>query len=364
MFIRRVYIDRRARSSPIVQSFLDRTRLSFEVVESAGEVYHHVSQARDPVQYGKECLFLTVNRGDFVRKCPGTAYYTCCGYMILHIGTYCYMDCAYCILQTYFHPPVLQLFVNHETMNTEIDRFLQSGEELRIGTGEFTDSLIWDHWVDLSSVLIPKFAAQSRAMLEIKTKTAAVAGLKSFDHNRKTVVAWSLNTETVIRCEERKTSPLEERLRAARQCQDWGYPLAFHFDPLAAYDGCEAEYESVIERLFNAVSPENVVWISIGAFRFPPALKPVIQRRFPESKIVYGEFIPGIDGKMRYFKPVRMLLYQCVIAKIRQAAPEVAIYFCMEDDEVWKKCMGFVPEEKGGLSRMLDESAIRVCGLR
>jgi len=36
----------------------------------------------------------------------------------------------------------------------------------------------------------------------------------------------------------------------------------------------------------------------------------------------------------------------------------------MEDDEVWEKVMGFIPAEKGGLSAMLDESAIRHCGLR
>ena len=50
-------------------------------------------------------------------------------------------------------------------------------------------------------------------------------------------------------------------------------------------------------------------------------------------------------------------------AGIRQHSPDVPVYLCMEDDEVWQKSLGFVPEEKGGLARMLDESAIRICGL-
>jgi hypothetical protein len=52
--------------------------------------------------------------------------------------------------------------------------------------------------------------------------------------------------------------------------------------------------------------------------------------------MIYGEFIPGLDGKMRYFKPLRIELYQKVVAAIKSLAPNVIIYFCMEDDEVGK----------------------------
>jgi spore photoproduct lyase len=106
-----------------------------------------------------------------------------------------------------------------------------------------------------------------------------------------------------------------------------------------------------------------VVWISLGTFRFMPDLKPIIQDRFPESKIVYGEFINGLDGKMRYFKPLRIALYRRIIRCIQEIAPAVTVYFCMEDDEVWQKTFGFIPSEKGGLENMLDQSAIAHCGL-
>jgi hypothetical protein len=35
----------------------------------------------------------------------------------------------------------------------------------------------------------------------------------------------------------------------------------------------------------------------------------------------------------------------------------------MEDDEVWQKSMGFMASERGGLNKMLDEQAIRHCGV-
>lgn len=274
------------------------------------------------------------------------------------------MDCAYCILQAYFHPPVLQFFVNLEDMVPDLDRLFSGNPPVcRVGTGEFTDSMIWEPWTDLSDFLIPTFARQSRTALELKTKTTAVEALKNLDHNRKTIMAWSLNTETVIRSEERGTASLDARLAAAAISESWGYPLAFHFDPMIIYDGCEAEYEAVAARLFDAVSPDNIVWISLGAFRFMPGLKPIIQQRFPDSRIVYGEFIPGLDGKMRYFKPLRIALYRRLIKAIRDRAPNTTLYFCMEDEAVWEKAMGFVPNDQGGLPAMLDKSVRRCCGL-
>jgi spore photoproduct lyase len=307
---------------------------------------------------------VTRNKGAFVRSCPGTKAYTCCGYKILHIGTYCTMDCAYCILQSYFHPPVLQYFVNHDQMDAELDGLFALGGISRIGTGEFTDSLIWELWTPLSKHLVSRFARQQRAVLELKTKTTAIAQLADLDHNRKTIIAWSLNTPRVIADVERGTASLEARLRAAATCRQWDYPVAFHLDPMVIYEGCEIEYETVVDRLLETVDARQIVWISLGSFRYIPTLKSIVQRRFPHTKIVYGEFIPGLDGKMRYFQPLRTRLYRRVARRIRKYAPDVPIYFCMEDPSVWKDVLGTAFTGDAGLAQMLDESARRICNLR
>ena len=363
MSIKKLYVDQQVSDSPLVKAIVRRFDLPVEFIADARQVYKYVSDASDPIQMGKTVLFLTRNNGAFVKSCPGTRSYTCCGYKILHIGTYCHMDCTYCILQSYFHPPLLQFFVNHRDMLRELDRIFDGNGIHRIGTGEFTDSLIWDLWTDFTRQLVPAFGAQRHAVLELKTKTTAIDRLQHLTHNRKTIVAWSVNTPRIIAEAEQRTASLSTRLSAAARCESWGYPLAFHFDPLVIYDGCEADYEQVVKMIFSHVSPDNVVWISLGTFRFMPALKPIIQRRFPKSKIIYGEFITGLDGKMRYFKPLRIALYRKMIASIRRHAPQVCIYFCMEDEEVWQKSLGFSADERGGLAVMLDRAAIRHCGL-
>lgn len=361
--INTLYIDANVTDSDIVRLFKSKLSVPYQVVDDLADVFKHIGSCDDPVTEGKKNLILTTNKGAFIKKCPGTAEYTCCDYQILHIGTYCYMDCSYCILQTYFHPPVLQYFVNDNDLFKELEQMFNKPQISRVGTGEFTDSLIWELWIEQAKPLIERFANQKRAVLELKTKTTAIKALQDLNHNKKTIVSWSLNTERIIKNEERGTSTLEARLKSAAQCESWGYKLAFHFDPIVIYDGCIPDYQHVVNMLFSHINPDSIVYISLGSFRYIPSLKKIIQKRFPESDIVYGEFILGLDNKMRYFKPLRIKVYKALVDAIKKIAPQVLVYFCMEDSEVWFKSMGFSPDVNGGLGQMLDESVRVHCNL-
>ena len=122
MKITDLYIDKDVLTFIETKIICERLNIPYQVVDSSEEVYSTFSNVDWPVEKGKKTLFLTKNKGKFVRQCPGTDYYTCCNYMILHIGTFCTMDCSYCILQSYFHPPLLQFYVNHKDLNESLDR--------------------------------------------------------------------------------------------------------------------------------------------------------------------------------------------------------------------------------------------------
>jgi spore photoproduct lyase len=334
-------------------------------VKDSQQVFEYVLSANDPIKEGKKVLFLTKNQGAFIRKCPGTKEYICCGYQIIHIGTFCTMDCSYCILQSYFHPPVLQLFVNTDDLFYDLNKIIENripGLQ-RLGTGEYTDSLIWEKICDISQQLIHCFSHQDHAVLELKTKTTQINALLPYSHNRKTIMAWSLNTPEIIHKQECRTTTLNARLKAAAKCESYGFPLAFHFDPIVLYDGCEQAYESVIDAIFAHVSANNIVWISLGTLRFMPDLKGVIQKRFQHSSIVYNEFFPGMDDKLRYFKPLRLRVYHRLIDRVRKHAPDVFVYYCMEDAAIWQKTLGFNPDDLGGLPHLLDLQAEKICGI-
>ena len=363
MKIETLFIDRSIPRDEEVDHILSRLAPAPQTVDSSRVVYDHINQAADPISTAKKTLYITRNRGAVIKECPGTCEYTCCDYTILHSGTFCTMDCSYCILQAYFHPPVLRYFAGLDMLKQALDRVFKQEKIFRIGTGEYTDSLIWEPVSLLPRFLVDTFSGQDNCLLELKTKTVNIDSLLDLDHNRKTVLAWSVNTPEIIRSEEKGTAALSARLKAAQKAEAAGYPLAFHFDPVVIYPGCETGYLRVIRSIFTHVNPENIVWISIGTFRFMPKLKPIIEKRFRDSTICYGEFIPGLDNKMRYFKPLRLSIYRAMVSEIKRIAPDVFVYFCMEDREIWQKTMNFFPENEGELGFLLDQSAARHCGL-
>lgn len=305
-------------------------------------------------------------KGRFVKACPGTRFYNCCGYQILNFGNQCSLGCSYCILQVYFPNPNLRLFANLDDLIQQLDDHLKTSRRKvhRIGTGEFTDSLLLDHLTGLSELLVPFFAKQSSAVLELKTKTSQVDLLEKLDHGGRTVVAWSLNPPEVIDREEGTASSLEERLAAARRCQDWGYRLAFHFDPLLAYPEWKEGYAEVVARLFAVVDPSVIAWISLGSLRFMPPLKAIVRQHHPRSTILDEEFVPGLDGKLRYFRDLRVEMYSRLKDLLLKVSPDLCIYLCMESNDVWRETLGFIPAEKGGLSAILDQRALEILDCR
>ena len=374
MKIDKIFINKNVQSCKETEILISKIKIDPEIVPDFKKVIDYVNLSKDPVLKGKKTLYITYNHGALIKECPGTSYYTCCDYTILYQASFCPMDCSYCILQAYFHPPVLQYFVEQEksllgqkTISKQLNNIFKQNKIYRIGTGEFTDSLIWEKLNNkpFFSVknIVKKFAKQNNSILELKTKTVNIESLENIDHNNKTIISWSLNTQKIIKSEERFTASLIQRLKAAKQCESWGYKLGFHFDPVVIYENSEKEYQKVIKLIFQYVKKENIVWISIGSFRFMPDLKSIIKKRFPQSKIIYGEFIKGLDNKMRYFKPLRIELYKEIVLCIKKYAPNIMIYFCMEDQEVWEKSLGFFPSKKGELGAMLDNSAANHCGL-
>jgi spore photoproduct lyase len=305
----------------------------------------------------KRILYLARFKGEAVKPCPGTRGYLCCGYRILHIGTNCPMDCSYCILQAYFNQPYLRIFVNVEEIFQRLRAFVETcpHRPIRLGTGEFTDSLALDPLTGFTRILHRELESLEGVVVELKTKTAAVSSLLDLPFSSKLIVSWSLNPEEVIRREERYAASLEERLGAAVRCQEKGYLVGFHFDPIFYYPGWEEAYERTVRSLLASVRSKGIAWISLGCFRYLPSLRAVIEARHPRASYIHQEFIPALDGKMRYPQPLRVAVYRKMVEWIRRYDEEVLLYFCMENPSVWEKVFAFVPGREGPtLPEMLD----------
>jgi spore photoproduct lyase len=352
----------------IVESDAEKYKLCTHILQKARGIPVQKSAAQtvkgkpDTLETEKDALRLVAYPGEILKPCPGTRGYLCCGYQVLSIGTNCPLDCAYCVLQAYFNQPSLRVFVNIEERIQEVGLLIDSHpqEIFRIGTGEFTDSLALDPIVEWSRVLIPFTQKHRNAVLEFKTKTTRVKKLLSLHPRDRIIVSWSLNSPHIASLEERGAPSIQKRLEAAKRCQAEGYALGFHFDPLIDHRNWKDSYRRTIELLDKYISPRKIAWVSLGCLRFMPLLKPIIRKRHPESRVLRAEFILGMDGKMRYFKPVRIEMYRFMMEHLIQWHSDCGLYLCMESDDVWEMSMGWSPKDSEGLSRYLDQRARKV----
>lgn len=310
----------------------------------------------------KRTLVLTRFQGRFFKPCPcrstrGETLHVCCDYRILNFGTGCSMDCSYCYLQSYLDVPCLVVYANVGDLLVELEQGLgfKSGRRLRIGTGELVDSLGLDPITGYSRHLVEFFARRRDAVLELKTKSAHIQGLLGLDHQGRTVVGWSMSPPAVQKREEHRTAAIPERLAAAAACVRAGYRVAFHFDPMIDYPGWRQGYRELVEALAEAIPAASIAWFSMGSLRMTTAQRDLMKRRFPRSRLALGELVPGLDGKLRYFKPIRQELYRAVGGRLRELFPEVPVFPCSEGADVWRNVFGEVPESEAGLGCRLAE---------
>ncbi len=357
-YITHLFVAEDCLDHPYAREIIDRSNLPLTTVK-ANQLPRIKGQYPMNLRQGKHHLFLCRQLGTFYKPCPGTREYTCCGYKVLNIGMNCPMDCVYCILQAYLNNPWISFFVNIEELFAELDCLLAESQDdfFRIGTGEFTDSLALDSITRISPRLIRYMSDKANAILELKSKSVVIDNLRHVQHNGRTVVSWSLNSPEIMVREELRAATLEERLDAAARVAEWGYFLAFHFDPIIYHENWQAGYRETIRQLFAVVPAERIVWISMGALRYLPALKEIAAVRFPASRFFFEEFVPGLDGKARYFRSQRVAMYQFIVRELqRYVHDHTCLYFCMESSEIWKEVFGFTPEDCGGLPMMLDKS--------
>lgn len=356
-FPKKVYVEKRSLDFPLTKRILKNVGpVPREVIDDPQEVLEDIKASKDVIGSGKKYLLITRQRGEFVKPCPCTPRYLGCNYFIVNIDLNCPLDCTYCILQHYLTNPLITVYVNREDLWRQLDIFLHRNRQrtVRLGTGELGDSLALDHLTENSIDLVSYFRKKRNVIFELKTKTINIKNILKIEPTPNVVVAWSLNSLRIANEEEKGAPSVEERIDAARRVSERGFRTGFHFDPIIHYPDWEEGYEEVIKILLETVDSARIAWISLGSFRFPASLKTIIEERFPKTKIIYDEFIKGKDGKLRYFKPLRLELYKKIVGFIRErGGREIPLYFCMESEHIWCEAMGWIPKGEENLEAYL-----------
>jgi spore photoproduct lyase len=307
-----VVVDLEVADLPFTRSFLGR--LPTQVAVRARD-------PRDPLPRGRRIAHVTREPGAFVKPCPCSPGVVGCGYWVLTPVFQCPYACTYCFLRFYAPDAPLTLLANLEDAESQfLDLAKSRGAPLRVGTGEFADSLALDPWTAHSRWLRELVAAHPAVTLELKTKSANIEGLL-----------------------DGSPSP--------------GYRVGFHLDPIILETGWEDAYDELTRLLFEAVTPDRVAWVSLGTLRFPPRFLEQWGPALRGRRIFFGEFVPGPDGKLRYFWPLRREVYRRVARALRRrGGPNLPVYLCMEPRSMWLSSLGWAPDESDVETSLLEET--------
>ena len=105
-------------------------------------------------------------------------------------------ECTYCYLQEYTNSPGIIFPANIESFFKNFNSYKRPG--MRIGSGEFSDSLMLDNVTEYSILIADFFKDNKDIIFEFKTKSANIKNLLEARHAGNIVVSWSLNPQGII----------------------------------------------------------------------------------------------------------------------------------------------------------------------
>ncbi len=335
---KKIFIEKEVVNSPVTKQIINKLPdVTVEYIDDYRNIRIEGNTTDDVYIESKECLAIAGKKGGLVKefRCrDGIIGNT--EYFISH-GNNCNLDCEYCFLQSYFDNAVPTVFINHDEILTAIkDVLLAAGDKKTVfHAGELCDALAFDDLTGLSRKLIPLFSEYPNAGLELRTKTTTIENLLTISSSSNIVISWTFSPQLIVDAYEHKTPPLEERVRAAGKVQRAGYNVGICLDPIILCEDWFNNYKSMLEMLFDRLDIAKIKFVSLGGFRYLPSLTRVIRDRNPETNLLLGEFVPCIDGKYRYFRPIRVEVYREIGKAIREITRDVKMSLCMETPEVW-----------------------------
>jgi len=274
-------------------------------------------------------------KGPFIRPFTKTPPGKVCPpvYVLSHANG-CSYRCDYCYLQlTFRHLAAPTVFSNQQDLMREVRQFLGLPRPSVLHAGKLCDSLLYDSETNLSKQLVPLFAAQDKHKLLLLTKSITIGNLLQISDHRNTVVSFSLNAPEIARRFERSAPTPEDRIAAAKKCQDAGYEVRVRIDPVIPIAGWRELYAPLVRAIVEGLNTKGLR-VTIGNLRYFKSLPLYAKSRGADTSVfdVATRFDPT-DGRMRVLPAVRLEMYQWFRAEL---PVEAEVLPCKEPPQTWR----------------------------
>ncbi|MCZ6790974.1 MAG: hypothetical protein O7C70_04175 [Candidatus Dadabacteria bacterium] len=327
----KIYVEEGVSNHPFTKKILskiDRTPIIYvEDYKKIGEDKPFTQRADED----KNSLALANKKGELVKSIGRMDH----GQFYLFHEIDCKYDCEYCYLQYYFQTKVPVVFVNRDEVLEKIEEILMSFDNPYFHVGEVCDALAFDDLTEFSLDIAELFSRHENGTIEFRTKSTNVENLISIKNPPRNIIpSWTFSPQKIAETIEHKTPSFNERLSAAKRCQEAGYTVGVRLDPIIRIPGWEDQYRLIVEELLTTLDTQKIDYIALGTPKHNKVLFEVIKKRFPESPTILGEIFPSTDGKYKYLKFQRVQIYKTMISWIREFSQDIKVDLSIESNEV------------------------------
>ncbi len=187
----------------------------------------------------------------------------------------CIFDCDYCFLQGLYPCGYPVYFINLEDYFEELDGLLETFP-VYVCISYDTDLLGMEPKLHYVEKWVSYAQKRPNLKVEIRTKSGNSSIFREYkklktdfitENTDNIIFAWTISPEEVTSFAEVGLPAVEKRLDALRGAKDAGFPVRLCFDPMLFHPEWKESYKQLFKSVFNSVSAEDVVDVSVGVFR-------------------------------------------------------------------------------------------------
>lgn len=283
----------------IYEKFKDNSKV--EIINlNSNKVKQHIpgEELYDFYREGKSTLVVGIKKGFKFQSCKPSAHYQ------LPLVSGCTGHCQYCYLNTNLgDKPFIKVNVNIDDILKQAQKYIDERlPQVTIFEGSATsDPIPIEPYTHSLKKTIEFFSNNEHGKFRFVTKYSDVDTLLNINHNGKTEIRFTLNTEKVIRDYENRTASFDMRLEGCEKIARAGYPIGFIIAPVFLYEGWKEDYKDLLYKLNNKLSKDLSIPITfeVISHRYTTRAKNIISQVFPENslpmndeerKYKYGQF--------------------------------------------------------------------------
>ncbi|MDD3585782.1 MAG: radical SAM protein [Thermoguttaceae bacterium] len=264
---------------------------------------------------------------------------TCPNYWHFSLYGFCPYGCTYCYLAgtpgVYFAPSV-KIFLNIDEILNRIHRQSeQNGVETSFYQGKLQDGLALDPLTGYSLRTIPFFAKEKYARQIILTKSADVENLLDLDHQKKSILSWTLSPPEISVLYEPNTPSVPSRLEAMKRCAKSGYPVRAVMMPVIPVENWLDLYADFLVQLLEEIPISRLTIGCICSYKSAFALQ---NQKLGGDNVITRNmdriYTKQNDGRIRYPMKTRLDTYEHLVLAARKIRPDLEIGLCLESDEI------------------------------